>query len=74
MYTYQTGKFPHMSSQGNMYMMVLAHIESDSIWVEPMKNITEEEMMLAKRRALQRMHSVGITPKRQVLDNKTSMA
>ena len=38
-----------------------------------MKNRTEGEMMLARRRALQRMHTVGITPKRQVLDNETSM-
>ena len=74
MYTDQTGKFPHVSSQGNRYMMALAHIDSDSIWVEPMKNITEGEMMLARRRALQQMHSVGITPKLQVLDNETSMA
>ena len=36
MYTYQTGKYTHVSSQGNRYMMVLAHIDSDSIWVEPM--------------------------------------
>ena len=31
MYTDQTGKFPHVSSQGNRYIMVLAHIDSDSI-------------------------------------------
>ena len=31
MYTDQTGKFPHVSSQGNRYMMVIAHIDSDSI-------------------------------------------
>ena len=37
MYIDQTGKFPHVLSQGNRYMMVLAHIDSDSIWVEPMK-------------------------------------
>ena len=48
MYTDQTGKFLHVSSQGNRYMMVLAHIDSDLIWVEPMKNRTEGEMMLAK--------------------------
>ena len=41
MYTDQTGKFPHVSSRGNKYMMVLAYIDSDSIWVEPMKNRTE---------------------------------
>ena len=74
MYTDQTGKFPHLSSQGNKYMMVLDHIYSDSIWVEPMKNRTEGEMMLARRRAIKRMHAVGIIPKRQVLDNKASMA
>ena len=53
MYTYQTGKFPHVSSQRNRYMMVLVHIGCDSIWVEPMKNITEGEMMPSRRRALQ---------------------
>ena len=73
MYTDQTGNFPHASSQGNRYMMVLAHIDSDSIWVEPMKNRTEGGMMLARRQALQKMHAVGIIPKRQVLDNETSM-
>ena len=39
-----------------------------------MKNKTEGGMMIARRRALQQMHAVGITPKQQVLDNKTSMA
>ena len=74
MYTDQTGNFSHVSIQGNSYMTVLAHIDSDSIWVEPMKNRTEGEIMLARRRALQKMHAVGITPKRQVLNNETSMA
>ena len=30
--------------------------------------------MLARQRVLQQIHAVGITPKRQVLDNETSMA
>ena len=38
-----------------------------------MKKRTEGGMMLARRRALQRINAVGITPKRQVLDNETSM-
>ena len=54
-------------------MMVLAHIDSDSIWVEPMKSRTEGKVMLGRRRALKRMHAVGIISKRQVLDNETSM-
>ena len=74
MYTNQTGTFPHVSNQGNRYMMVLAHIDSDSIWVKPMNNRTEGGMMLARRQALKQLHAVGIIPKRQVLDNETSMA
>ena len=74
MYTDQTGKFPHVSSQGNRYRVVLARIDSDSIWVEPMKNRIEGEMMLSRQRALKIMHAVEIIPKRQVLYNKTSMA
>ena len=38
-----------------------------------MKNITEGEMMPSRRRALQWMHALEITPKRQVLDKETSM-
>ena len=52
MYTDQTGKFPHVLSQGNMYMILLTHIDSGSIWVEPMKNRTEGGIMLARQRAL----------------------
>ena len=39
-----------------------------------MKNRIEGGMMLARQRALKRMHAVLIIPKRQVLDNETSMA
>ena len=74
MYTDHTGKFPHVLIQGNRYMMVLSHIYSNSIWVDTMKNITEGGIMLARRRALKQMQSVGIKPKRKVLDNETSMA
>ena len=74
MYTDQTGKFPHVSSRGNKYMMVLTEIDSNSIWVEPMKNKTEGEMILARRRALTRMKACGIAPKKQVLNNEASAA
>ena len=72
MYTDQTGKFPHMSSRGNKYTMVLTEIDTNSIWVEAMKNKTEGEMILARRRALARMKRCGILPKKQVLDNEAS--
>ena len=74
MHTDQTGQFPHVSSRGNKYMIVLIEIDTNSIWVEPMKNRAEGEMMLARRRALLRMKACDIIPKMQVLDNMTSKA
>ena len=74
MHTDQTGQFPHVSSRGNRYTMVIIEIDSNSIWAEPMKNRTEGEIMLARRRALTRMKKCGIKPKHQVLDNKASAA
>ncbi|KAL7474216.1 hypothetical protein ACHAW6_000727 [Cyclotella cf. meneghiniana] len=62
----QTGKFPHLSSQGNRYQMILYHVNSNSIWVEPTKNKTEGEHILACNHALLCMKACGITPTRQV--------
>ena len=69
-FTDQTGKFPLRSSRGNHYQMVVHDIDSNSTWVEPMKNRTEGEMILARRRALAQMKLQGIIPKHQVLDNE----
>ena len=74
MYTDQTGQFPHLSSRGNRYQMILFHVDSNSIWVEATKNKTEGEMILGRHRALTRMKACGIVPKRQVLDNEASAA
>eukprot|EP00804_Cyclotella_cryptica_P003838 CCRYP_020455-RA/>CCRYP_020455-RA protein AED:0.30 eAED:0.34 QI:0/0/0/1/1/1/2/0/650 len=74
LYTDQTGTFPHLSSQGNRYQMILYHVDSNSIWAEPTKNKTEGELILARNRALQRMKACGIQPTRQVLDNEISAA
>eukprot|EP00804_Cyclotella_cryptica_P001906 CCRYP_007349-RB/>CCRYP_007349-RB protein AED:0.31 eAED:0.31 QI:0/-1/0/1/-1/1/1/0/639 len=73
-YTDQTGKFPHLSSRGHRYQMILYHTDSNSIWVEPTKNRTEGELILAYTRALSRMRACGLSPKRQVLDNEASAA
>ena len=74
MFTDQTGKFPHLSSRGNRYQMIMYHVDSNSIWVEPTKNKTEGEMILARERALTQMHTCLIKPKRQVHDNEASAA
>jgi len=47
MFNDQTGKFPHASSQGNNYQMIVHEIDDNSTWVEPMKNMMKEEMILA---------------------------
>eukprot|EP00804_Cyclotella_cryptica_P002887 CCRYP_009399-RA/>CCRYP_009399-RA protein AED:0.22 eAED:0.24 QI:0/0/0/1/1/1/2/0/735 len=73
-FTDQTGKFPHVSSRGNRYQMILYHTDSNSIWVEPTKNRTEGELILALTRALSRMRSYGLSPRHQVLDNEASTA
>ena len=54
--------------------MILHAIDSNSTWVEPMKNRTKGEMILAQRRALARMKTQGIVPTHQVLDNEISKA
>ena len=73
-YTDQTGKFPHTSSRGNNYQMIIHEIDGNSTWVDPMKNKTQGEIINARRRALLRMKLQGIVPMHQILDNETSQA
>ena len=68
-YTNQTGKFSHISSKGNRYQIILHEIDGKSTWIEPMKNMIKVEMILARRRALDRIKYQGIFPKQKVLDN-----
>ena len=74
MFTDQTGKFPHSSSRGNNYQIVVHDIDRNSTWVEPMKNRKEGEMILAWQRALKQMQLQGIVTKHQVLENEISAA
>jgi hypothetical protein len=74
LYTDQTGRFPVVSSLGNRYVMVLHHVDSNSSWIEGLKNNSEGELILARRRALARMTRRGITPRHQILDNQASAA
>ena len=74
MFSYQTGKFPHASSKGHNYQMIVHEIDGNSTWIKPMKNRTKGEMILARRHALARMKLQGINPKHQVQDIKISAA
>jgi hypothetical protein len=55
LYANQTGDFPHVSSHGNRSIMLLHHVDSNSMWVEPLKNQKEPTLIAAQRHALKRM-------------------
>ncbi len=74
MYTDQTGKFPHISSLGNQYIMILHDVDSNLSWAEAIKNNTKGELILAQQRALARMKRCGIVPMHQILNNQASTA
>ena len=44
-YTDQTGKFPHASSRGYHYQMIVHEIDGNSTWVEPMKNKSQGDII-----------------------------
>ena len=72
LYTDQTRKLPRTSSHGNKYQMILPKIYSNSTWIEPMKNLTEGEIIISCERALMRIRLCGLKPKHKILDNEAS--
>ncbi len=71
-YADQTGDFPYISSQGNRSVMLLHHVNSNSFWVEPLKNQAEGSLIAKQMQALKQMRKQGIVPKHQILDNQCS--
>jgi hypothetical protein len=59
----QTGDFPHISSHGNRLIMLLHHVDSNSMWVEPLKNQKESTLIAAQMRALEQMRQQEILTK-----------
>jgi hypothetical protein len=70
----QTGLFPQVSSLGNKYIMVIHNVDSNSLWVEALKDNTGSKLILGRARALEHMRKVYIIPKHQILDNQASAA
>eukprot|EP00804_Cyclotella_cryptica_P021145 CCRYP_001466-RA/>CCRYP_001466-RA protein AED:0.26 eAED:0.26 QI:0/0/0/1/0/0.25/4/0/985 len=70
----QTDKFPHRSSSGNHYLMVMVDIDSSAILIEPIKNRTDPELTRAYSALITRLHRAGVVPRKHVLDNKISNA
>ncbi len=54
--------------------MVIHSVNSNSLWVEALKNNTSGELILGCERALEHMRRAGIVPKHQVLDNQALVA
>eukprot|EP00804_Cyclotella_cryptica_P014936 CCRYP_000554-RA/>CCRYP_000554-RA protein AED:0.35 eAED:0.35 QI:0/-1/0/1/-1/1/1/0/425 len=70
----QTGQFPHRSSSGNHYLMVMVDIDSSAILVEPIKNRTDIELTRAYSTLITRLHRAGVVPRKHILDNEISTA
>jgi hypothetical protein len=47
LYADQTGDFSHVFSRGNRSIMLLHHVNSNSMWVEPLKNQKEPTLIAA---------------------------
>jgi len=71
-YTNQTDQFPHLSSKGNMYVMVAIHIDANYIAMEPMKNGTEIQIITAYQNIVDKQKAVGMITKKHILDNECS--
>ena len=52
--------------------MILQDIDSNTTWVEILKDKTSGEKILSRRRDLHRMKICGIVTKRKILDNEIS--
>ncbi len=69
MYSDQMGHFPQVSSPGYKYIMVIHDVDSNSSWLEALKDNTGGKLILGHAQALEQMRKAGIVPKHQVLDN-----
>ena len=59
-YTDQTDKFPVKSSRGCRYVMVMMEIDTNYIDAKPMKNKTEEDIILSYQLLLKQIIDTGV--------------
>ena len=71
-YSDQTGKFPHISSHGNKYIMIMYDYVSNIILSEPIKNIQAAETTRAWKDLFIQLQQNGQSPELHILDNKFS--
>ena len=57
-YTDQTGRFPHTSSRGMKYIMVINIYDANYVWGVPLKNRSAAEMLQAYKKVYSTLHAV----------------
>jgi hypothetical protein len=72
--TDQTGRFPHVSSRGSKYLMVLYDHDSNAILAEPIKSRSESELLRAYTKLHAYLSERGLKPSFQMLDNECPAA
>jgi hypothetical protein len=73
MFSNQTGQSPTQSLHGNKDIKVMVEINSNVIFIEPMKNRKDVEMIRAyNAHPLLQLKQAGIVPKKHVLNNEVS--
>ena len=71
-YSDLTGRFPHKSSRGNEYLLVVYDFDSNAILVEAIKNRTAKEITKAWEKIHLVLKSTGAAPNLYILDNEIS--
>ena len=65
-----TGQFPHMSSRGNKYLVVVYDYDSNAIVMEPIKSRQAKEIFNAFKACESRLPQNTLQPKLYILDNE----
>ena len=71
-YMDSTGRFPHISSRGNQYLVVMYDFDSNAVVFEPIKTRQSKEILNAFRKCEQKIANNGIIPKMYILNNEAS--
>ncbi len=71
-YSDLTGRFPHQSSRGNQYLLVIYDYDSNAILVEPLKNRAAGTIRTAWEKLHNLLRQRGCAPNLYILDNEIS--
>jgi hypothetical protein len=67
-----TGRFPHKSSRGNQYLLIIYDYDSNAILAEPLKNKTAGEITKAWMHIHNKLQTQGANPSIYIIDNEAS--